>query len=167
VLRDEGTARLRRADAECFPPRKVPHTKLKSRRNVSPIVTPERKVMLLDGLIAVTMLLNGSILFSSSVRWWVVFVFGGAAVWVAGIFYRLERWAVAEGIRDVVVGSVALAAPVLVAVAMGVSNHPLAETVVAGVFAGFGSGVLGYRIVYGLVQPIPEPRLARARRGPF
>jgi hypothetical protein len=31
-----------------------------------------------------------------------------------------------------------------------------------GLFAGTGVGYVGYRILYGLLEPIPEPRVARA-----
>jgi drug/metabolite transporter (DMT)-like permease len=141
------------------------HTTLKSRSVVTSNVTPERKVLLTDGLVGVSMLVNSSLGLSvpSSVQWWTVLVFVGVAVWVAGILYRFERRSVEESLRDVLVGSIVIASPVLVALAMVVSNHPLADTVVAGVFAGFGSSILGYRFVYGILRPIPEHRVERTR----
>ncbi|RXK47272.1 hypothetical protein [Halorientalis pallida] len=127
-------------------------------------MNPEWKVILLDGLIGVSMLVNSYLGVSSSVQWWAVVVFVGAAVWNAGIFYRVERTAVEESLREILVGSLVIASPVLVAIAMVVSNHPLADTILVGVFAGFGAGILGYRFLYGIVRPIPERRLERASR---
>jgi drug/metabolite transporter (DMT)-like permease len=141
------------------------HTTLKSQSVVASNVTPERKVLLIDGLVGSSMLLNGGLglRISSSVQWWAVFVFVGAAVWMAGLLYRVERTAVRESLREILVASIGIGGPGLLAIAMVVSNYPQAETVYAGVFAGFGSGILGYRFVYGIIRPIPESRLARAR----
>jgi hypothetical protein len=100
---------------------------------------------------------------SLSVQRWVVFVLVVAALWITGIYYWVDRTAVEESLRDVLVGCLGIAGPFLVAFVMVVLDYPLAPTVVAGVMTGYGLGILGYRFVYGIVRPIPARRLERTR----
>ena len=136
---------------------------LKPNRDDAPNVTPERKVMLIDGLVGAGALLNGGVAISLSVQRWVVFVLVGAALWITGIYYRVDRTAVRESLRDVLVVTLGIAGPFLVALVMVLVDHPLAPTIMAGVMTGYGSGILGYRFVYGIVRPIPDCRLERMR----
>jgi hypothetical protein len=136
---------------------------LKLNRDDELNVTPERKVLLIDGLVGAGALLNGALSFSLSVQRWVVFVLVGAALWITGIYYWVDRTAIEESLRNVLVGSLGIAGPFLVGLTMALLDYPLAPTVVAGVMTGYGLGILGYRVVYGLVRPIPDCRLERMR----
>ena len=136
---------------------------LKPNRDAIPNVTPENKVLLIDGLVGAGALLNGGVAISLSVQRWAAFVFVGAALWITGIYYWVDRTAIEESIRDVLVGSLGVAGPFLVDFVMVLVDYPLAPKVMAGVMTGYGLGILGYRFVYGLVRPIPEQRVERTR----
>lgn len=93
--------------------------------------------------------------------WWlgVLATVAAAALWYA------EEHGVLGGDEFTlsVVGIVSVIAAVVVCGVVAVVTDLSVQTVVSVTLAGIGVGLLGYRVVYGAVLPVPERRLERAR----
>lgn len=91
--------------------------------------------------------------------WWVAAA--GAVATPALLYLEEHRWtdwgAYRRGAMVIAatLGAVALAAAVVLATTLSVM------TVVSVGLGGLGAGLLAYRVVYGLVYPVPESRLDR------
>jgi hypothetical protein len=123
---------------------------------------PERKVLLGDGLVALSVLLPGLLYFGSALVWWVPLPAALFAFTTAAAQHYTEHVGF-ERVRDEAILSLgAIVVPVAVAGALVVTGSPLGPPLALAVLAGTGSGFLVYRLVYGVVRPIPEKRLERA-----
>lgn len=127
-------------------------------------MTPERNVHLTDLFVGANMVFVGSMLFGSGAALGSIPAVLVATVPVTATMYwadRLEPPVPAYRLAAVV--TVGVGGPPLIVLFGRLWLHPGFPTWLAfGLFAGTGVGYVGYRFVYGLVNPIPEPRVARA-----
>jgi hypothetical protein len=125
-------------------------------------MTPERKVLLGDGLVALSVLLPGLLYFGPALVWWVPMP---AALLVAttGAAQHYSEHVGFERARDEAALALgAIVVPVAAAGVLVVTGSSLGPPLALAVFVGTGLGFLGYRFVFGVLRPIPEKRLARA-----
>jgi hypothetical protein len=125
-------------------------------------MTPERKVLLGDGAVALIALLNGLLFFGSALVWWVP-VPAALLAATAGMAQHYTEHVGFERTRDeaaLALGAIVL--PVGVAGALVVTGSPLGPPLALAAFVGTGAGFLGYRFVFGVLRPVPEKRLERA-----
>lgn len=125
-------------------------------------MTPERKVLLGDSAVALSTLLPGLLYFGPALVWWVpvpaallAFTTGAAQHYSEHVGFERTRDEAALALGAIVV-------PVAVAAVLVVTGSPLGPPLALAVFVGTGTGFLCYRLLYGVVRPIPEKRLARA-----
>ena len=126
-----------------------------------------RRVVLVEGVLGLLWVVYGLVASLSTLRstWWIAF---GGAVGIATMLYLEEhRWTDWGPYRR---GGTTIAA-VLLAVALCavvVVATPLSVTTVVSVgLGGMGLGLLCYRLVYGVVRPVPRSRVDRANGSAF
>ena len=125
-------------------------------------MTPERKVLLGDSAVAVSVLAPAVLYFGSALVWWVPIPAAFLAFTTAAAQHYTEHVGF-DRLRDDVLLSVgAIVVPVAVAAVVTVIGSPLGPPLALAVFAGTGVGFLSYRVVFGVVRPIPDKRLERA-----
>lgn len=123
-----------------------------------------RRVLLVDGASGAVWLLLGALNApggSLASLWWVAAA--GFAVAFAGL-YGSEHglfWLEREWVGVAVAGLLLLALPFGLAAALVTETDPRAGLTVG--MIGAGVAVLCYRAVFGLLRPVPESRLERAR----
>ncbi|WP_276273808.1 hypothetical protein [Haloarcula litorea] len=124
---------------------------------------PRRKALLTDGGIAVLALAQVWLNLDDGVSWPLAALFGVATVgatWASehGRFDRLPGTRLQRLVAAVAVGGAAILGGGL---ALGPDR--ITAILLAGL-AGLGAGMLCYRTYFGLVRPVPDRRVARARR---
>jgi hypothetical protein len=126
-------------------------------------MTPERQVFLTDGLVGIGPATVGVLTFGPEAGWLALPVALVVAALIAGVNYYDEHVGFERTLGEGVVSVGAVVAPFLVSLLLFYLGSPLAVSVSLGGFVGLSLGFLGYRVVYGIVRPIPERRLERAR----
>lgn len=125
---------------------------------------PERKVLLTDLFVGANQLFLASILYGSGASLWSVPAALVVLPPVTATMYwadRLEPPVPAYTLAAVVTAGIG--GPLLPVLFGRIWLESAFPTWLAfGLFAGVGVGYVGYRLVYGLINPIPEPRVARA-----
>jgi len=124
-----------------------------------------RKVLLLDSLLGVVWIGTGLSITAPTVVASVGWLVGTTALAVVGLRSAEEHgYAPADSLRWF---GAAIASVLVVGVVAVVATTALftfdATVAVSAILVGLGVGVLGYRLVYGVVRPVPERRLERAR----
>ena len=125
-------------------------------------MTPERKVLLGDTLIGVSPLVAAGLSLDAPVGWRDVVLGLVAGLVVAGLLYLSERDAF-EGVMSEPVTIAFLVAVPFTLVFVLVLADPGTVPWLLATFVGAGCGLLCYRLVYGVLKPIPEKRLEQAR----
>lgn len=127
-------------------------------------MTPERKVLLTDLFVGANQVFVGSILYGSGASLWSVPAALVVLPPVIATMYWADRLASpVPAYRLAVVVTVGIGGPLLTVLFGRIWLRSGFPTWLAfGLFAGTGVGYVGYRLVYGLVNPIPEPRVERA-----
>jgi hypothetical protein len=123
---------------------------------------PERKVLLGDGAVAVSVLVPGLLYFGSALVWWVPLPAALLSFTTAAAQHYTEHVGFERTRDEAALALGAIVVPVAVAGVLVVTGSALGPPLALAVFAGTGVGFLLYRFVYGVLRPIPEKRLARA-----
>jgi hypothetical protein len=123
---------------------------------------PERKVLLGDGAVAVSVLVPGLLYFGSALVWWVPLPAALLSFTTAAAQHYTEHVGFERTRDEAALALGAIVVPVAVAGVLVVTGSALGPPLALAVFAGIGVGFLLYRFVYGVLRPIPEKRLARA-----
>lgn len=115
------------------------------------------RILVGDFAIGVLFVVSTLLFFRAAADWWVILAVVGHTVGCMLLLHRCEHGRP----RESLVGFC-----VLVGVTVGVTalGPPVAAGLEFALFIGFGLGLLGYRVIYGIVRPIPERRLTNARR---
>jgi hypothetical protein len=123
------------------------------------------KVLLFDSLLGIVWIVAG-LTFADPAAvagvWWFV---GVAAAAAAGALALEEHGYTPEGSLQWFAIAVAgvLAVGVVTVAAVSILLEPTATVAVSALQVGLGLGVIAYRLLYGLVWPVPDARLDRAR----
>ncbi|MFB6205642.1 MAG: hypothetical protein ABEJ05_03815 [Haloglomus sp.] len=125
-------------------------------------MTPERKVLLGDGLVAVSVLLPALFYFGTALVWWVPLPAAMLSFTTAAAQHYTEHVGFARVRDEALLSLGVIVLPIAVAAVLVVTGSPLGPPLALAVFAGTGIGFLAYRFVFGVLRPIPEKRLARA-----
>ncbi|WP_247005841.1 hypothetical protein [Halorientalis litorea] len=123
---------------------------------------PTRRVLLTDGLVGVLALATG-MAFAVPFRWWLVPLAGVTTLGTAAVLFSEERDALASRGYAVVLMALFVGLPGLLALGLLWVRPPLGSALAFAVCLGLGGAVVGYRFVFGVLRPVPEKRLARAR----
>jgi hypothetical protein len=123
---------------------------------------PERKVLLGDGAVAVSVLVPGLLYFGSALVWWVPLPAALLSFTTAAAQHYTEHVGFERTRDEAALALGAIVVPVAVAGVLVVTGSAFGPPLALAVFAGTGVGFLLYRFVYGVLRPIPEKRLARA-----
>ncbi|MFB6164120.1 MAG: hypothetical protein ABEJ31_03080 [Haloarculaceae archaeon] len=126
-------------------------------------MTPERRVLLVDGLAGLAVLAVGMGLLDAPLQWWVLVLASVTAISVAGVLFGVERDQFESIGRALLVAALFVLAPLGVAAATALARPTLGAALAFAVFLGVGGGIIGYRFVFGVLRPVPERRLERAR----
>ena len=125
-------------------------------------MTPERKVLLGDGAVALSALLPGLLYFGPTLVWWVPVPAALLAATTGAAQHYTEHVRFERTRDEAALALGAIVVPVAVAAVLVVTGSPLGPPLALAVFSGTGVGFLGYRFVFGVLRPIPEKRLERA-----
>lgn len=123
---------------------------------------PERKVLLGDGAVAVSVLVPGLLYFGSALVWWVPLPAALLSFTTAAAQHYTEHVGFERTRDEAALALGAIVLPIAVAGVLVVTGSALGPPLALAVFAGTGVGFLLYRFVYGVLRPIPEKRLERA-----
>lgn len=125
-------------------------------------MNPARKIFLVDGLVGALSLLAGT-RFAVPFRWWLVPLAGVTTLGTAAVLFSEEQDLLASRGHAVALMTLFVGLPGLLAVLLSWVRPPLGSALAVAVCFGLGGAVVGYRFVFGVLRPIPEKRLARAR----
>lgn len=125
-------------------------------------MTPERKVLLGDSLVALSALVPGLLYFGSALVWWVPLPAALLVFTTAAAQHYTEHVGFARVRDEALLSLGVIVLPIAVAGVLVVTGSALGPPLALAVFAGTGFGFLLYRFVFGVLRPVPEKRLERA-----
>ncbi|WP_246986152.1 hypothetical protein [Halorientalis marina] len=125
-------------------------------------MTPERKVLLGDGAVGLSVVLPGLLYFGSALVWWAPIPGALVAFTTAAVQHYAEHVGFESTVHEALFGLAGIVLPLAVAAALVLVGSPLGPPIAFVAFAGTGTGFLGYRFVFGVLRPVPEKRLERA-----
>ena len=115
------------------------------------------RILVGDFAIGVLFVVSTFVFFTTAADWWVLLAVGGHTAACMLLLHRCEHGRPRESL-------VVLCMQVGLTVAATALGVPTAAGLEFALFVGLGFGLLGYRLLYGIVRPIPEGRLTNARR---
>lgn len=125
-------------------------------------VTPERKVLLGDGLIGLSVLFPASFYLGSGLVWWVPLPAAMVGFVTAASQHYTEHVGFDRARDEALLAFGSVVLPVAVAAVFVVTGSPLGPPLALAAFTGVSAGLLGYRFVFGVLRPVPAARLERA-----
>ena len=118
----------------------------------------ENQILVTDFAMGVLFLISTLSFFTIVAEWWVILAVTGHA---AGCMLMLHLCEHGTPRLSLFVFCAQLGVTIVVTAL----NAPIAAGMEFALFAGIALGILGYRFVYGVLRPVPEKRVANARRG--
>lgn len=127
----------------------------------------EHRLLLRDLLTGVVPLFVGGSYLSSTFEWWMVpLVCLAGALW-AGLYYASERALYPDSVTRLADRPDVVAAVAFAGLLLAVTSFVFVSAAVTLFYAGFfgmGVGHVGYRVLCGVVRPVPDLAVERMRR---